>query len=526
MAVPTTGEHETVPSNSIAAFEHITGPERGRSLWLNKSEVEVVLNARRQLRVRTDLELAETDTSIARITCRKGTYEISAIDAWPIWINGALASTSTIKNRDIIEFGDVGPLSRFRIHNEEMAEAKTLGELLGDVFSYLKVSRQPFIRRLYRATVSFGKRIAQETTLLFRLGVVASLGVLAALTVHQARVNMELQQQIRVGADQLEGFTRALARARAEALNPGDLKGLRDELENKLTLSERRLGELEKRTDATSRVIAEARSSVFFLQGAYAFRELSSQRYLRHMVDSAGKTILSPFGQPRLTLEGEGPVAERQFTGTGFALRQEGTLITNRHVALPWENDATVSAMTDQGFEPVMIKQVAYVNGTPEAYAVELVAASDEADLALLRLVGATNLPVGLQLADKTPAAGAEVILMGFPTGLRSMLAQSGKEFVEELQKSKDTNFWNVALKLAEKGYIAPLSSRGIVSQTTRDTIVYDADTTHGGSGGPVLDIEGRVVAVNAAILPEYGGSNLGVPVSYVKNLLAKTPED
>ena len=42
-----------------------------------------------------------------------------------------------------------------------------------------------------------------------------------------------------------------------------------------------------------------------------------------------------------------------------------------------------------------------------------------------------------------------------------------------------------------------------------------------GGSGGPVLNIEGKVVAVNAAILPEFGGSNLGVPVSKVRELLA-----
>ncbi len=110
---------------------------------------------------------------------------------------------------------------------------------------------------------------------------------------------------------------------------------------------------------------------------------------------------------------------------------------------------------------------------------------------------------------------------MGYPTGLRSMLAQAGAAFVEQLQKTGETGFWTTAARLAEAGQIAPLASQGIVGQVTQATIVYDAETTVGGSGGPVLDVSGAVVAVNSAVLPEYGGSNLGVPVTRVRALLA-----
>ena len=79
-----------------------------------------------------------------------------------------------------------------------------------------------------------------------------------------------------------------------------------------------------------------------------------------------------------------------------------------------------------------------------------------------------------------------------------------------------------MAERLSESEFIRPLSSRGIVGQITAATVVYDADTTHGGSGGPVLDINGEVVAVNTAIIPEYGGSNFGVPVEHVRRLLAE----
>ncbi len=99
---------------------------------------------------------------------------------------------------------------------------------------------------------------------------------------------------------------------------------------------------------------------------------------------------------------------------------------------------------------------------------------------------------------------------------------QSGEDFITELQETDDTGFFSVAARLAARGYIAPLASRGIVGQATLATIVYDAETTHGGSGGPVLGVDGKVVAVNAAILPEFGGSNFGVPVERVKELLAE----
>ena len=42
-------------------------------------------------------------------------------------------------------------------------------------------------------------------------------------------------------------------------------------------------------------------------------------------------------------------MAERQYTGTGFVLAERRIVVTNRHVALPWENDASSAALAERG---------------------------------------------------------------------------------------------------------------------------------------------------------------------------------
>jgi S1-C subfamily serine protease len=436
-------------------------------------------------------------------------------------VNGVRVTARELEHSDMIEFGETGPLSRFCLYREDQPVRTTVADILSDALAYLRVSRQPVATRVFRALCQVLRRLTRQTTILFRVSVILAIVSLATLAYQQNRVNVLLQQRIESSATRLESFAGALARAKEDALTPQDLQALRQELGRGLSSNAERLAALERRSLASGRVIAGSISSVVFLQGAYGFREKSSGRMLRHVVDNDGRPLISPRGQPLLSLEGDGPVAERQFTGTGFAVGDGGVLVTNRHVALPWENDSNVEALAGQDLEPVMIKFVVYLPGKPSAGQVELLRASEDADLAVLLRKDEAERPPSLSLAGAPPEPGDEVIVMGYPTGLRSMLAQSGDAFIAEIQKTNDTGFWSVAARLAEGGHIAPLASRGIVGQVTQATIVYDAETTHGGSGGPVLDINGSVVAVNAAILPEYGGSNLGVPVARLRALLA-----
>jgi S1-C subfamily serine protease len=512
-------EREAAPPAIAAALEHLTGPARGAVTELSASALDVSLGPGRVVYVSESIPGTPRDDLVARLHRAENTYEIEAPEDLPIWVNGNRVAARRLENGAIIEFGVTGPLSRFRLYGQGGPVRKTVTDIVGDCADYLRVSRQPVANRMLRAFRGLLRQLARETTTLFRVTVLISIVSLAALAYQQHQLNARLQQNIDISTVRLDSIAAALTRTRNEALRQSDLTVLRQELGQRLSTNAERVEALEQRSLASGRVIAASLPSVAFLQGAYGFRERSTGRMLRHVVNDDGRPLISPRGQPLLSLDGDGPVAELQFTGTGFVVAERGVLVTNRHVALPWETE-TRGKTTDQNLEPVMIKFIAYLSGKAEAVPVELLLASESADLAVLLREDERGAIPSLRLADARPVTGTEVLVMGYPTGLRSMLAQSGEAFIEELQKTENTGFWSVAARLAEAGYIAPLSSRGIVSQATTATIVYDAETTHGGSGGPVLDMNGDVVAVNTAILPEFGGSNLGVPAEKVRALL------
>jgi serine protease Do len=512
--------HGVYPLAGATSLEHLTGLSRGTVTWISRPFLDVTIEENGFINISSASPDEQRDNLVARLQRSEDTYEIQSVDGWPLWINGVHVASHKLANRDLIEFGDAGPLSRFRLYGEDWPKHKSFAEILSDSLAYIRVSRQPLATRLLRAFRGMARPLLHETTRMFRIGVILAIVALAAFAYQQNRLNVLLQQRIDMGSARLETFSGALARARDEALTPNDLKTLRQDIGNRLSLNAERLEALEQRSHANARVIADSLSSVVFLQGAYRFRDRSSGRMLRFIVDQDGSPLISPQGQSLLSLDGNGPEVERKFTGTGFAVGEAGLLVTNRHVVLPWENDSNIEALASLGVEPVMIKFIVYAPGQQKPGTVELIEASEDSDLAVLRRTDLSQTVTGLKFAAAPPSPGDEIIVMGYPTGLRSMLAQSGEAFVDELLKTEDTGFWSIAARLAEKGYIAPLASRGIVSQTTPVTIVYDAETTHGGSGGPVLDIHGDVVAVSSAILPEYGGSNLGVPVAKVRALL------
>ncbi|TMV08796.1 trypsin-like peptidase domain-containing protein [Ruegeria sediminis] len=510
------------PSPCAAVLEHLTGRNRGHYSWITSDAMDIWLDGEDRLRVLLPGARLLEGQHVARILRDGEEFSVVSSDSSEIWVNRKKVEQAPLVQGDTIEFGETGPLSRFRVYDEDTEPKPTLVEIFGDALSYLRSSRKPLPRRLFRAVGGLAGRIARDATLLFRVGVLSALLALTVAVVAQFREDRSIRAQIESGRFQVEAVAAALTEAQREAIRPGDLAALQEELSARVSVQAERLQTLEARTGAAMRVVGAAAGSVAFIQGGYGLRHRESGQMLRQVVGVDGLPIRLPTGQPMLSLEGNGPVAEVQFNGTGFVLRDTGLIVTNRHVAVPWANKPGVQ-MGGEAMEPLMIRFIGYFPERIGPMDLSLVAASDTADVALLAPAEGVELPPGLPLAEELPVPGQEILVMGFPTGLMSLLAQSGEEFVEDLRERGETGFWQVAARLSEAGLMSPLSSRGIVGQATSAAVVYDAETTHGGSGGPVLDLKGQVVAVNAAIIPEFGGSNFGVPVAQVRHLLEVT---
>lgn len=513
--------------DEVRAFlESLTGPSRGRIAWLSSDHPRISVGADRMLRVVSgDGGQPGTDNR-ALLHWSGDTYEIEAVPGAVIWVNGRQVGSADLIHGDMIEFGEDGPMSRYRLCRNSFPTRWPVEEILSDTMAYARSSRRPFGPRLTNALFEAGRRLLLETSLLFRLTVIAVLIVLTTFMALQWRTDRLIRQAIEAEALRLEAITIALAETRREALSVEELAMLREQLDLQLAGNADRLTRLERRLDASARVIRETTASVAFLQGAYGLRDTGSGRLLRHVLSAQGVPLQTPFGKPLVDVEGNGDPLEFQFTGTGFLLAGSGYLVTNRHVALPWTSGDRMRAFQEGGLEPEMLRLMVFLPGLTDPVDATFLAAADTADLALLSVPGKASEGRGLTLSGSPLEIGDEVIVMGFPTGLRALLAQAGQAFLTELEDAGETDFWTIAARLSEEGKIAPLASRGIIAQITPMAVIYDAQTTIGGSGGPALGSNGHVVAINTAILPEFGGANIGVPVGKLHRLLDAIADD
>ncbi len=185
-----------------------------------------------------------------------------------------------------------------------------------------------------------------------------------------------------------------------------------------------------------------------------------------------------------------GFVSEQEATGSGVIVDPDGYIVTNAHVV---QNAHRIE---------VKILQSDARDKDPHGHLMpaKLIGLDRQVDIAVVK-IESHNLPALSFLNSDSLRQGQLVVALGSPLGLQNSLTQ------------------------------------GVVSATSRpldpeSPVVYiqtDAPINRGNSGGPLLDIEGRIAGINTLILSESGGNEgigFAIPANLVKDVYQRLRKD
>ena len=294
-------------------------------------------------------------------------------------------------------------------------------------------------------------------------------------------------------------------------------------LQKQLADTNARLKKVEQEDTAAQGIIQAGAQSVCLLHVSVAFRHQQSGRRLRFAgLNSHDEPLQDSQGHPIFTLDGNGPEVKFDVFGTGFIVGSNGLVVTNRHVAEPWWKNDELNEVTGQGYQAEISTIRAYFPGDSRAFHAEIETLSDTADLATMR-VDMQDLKRAILADDASKTAatsGDPVVLMGYAAGLDAILAKADDDTTEKILTHSGGQVSSVLDELAQRGLIRPLITQGHIGDVLPDKIVFDAQTTHGGSGGPLFNGHGKVVGITFAGLSGFGGSNFAIPIRLSEPLL------
>lgn len=295
------------------------------------------------------------------------------------------------------------------------------------------------------------------------------------------------------------------------------------ELKMQVATVEDRLEKLENEGNVAHTIINSFEPSVCLIHVVLTFRDRASGLKLHYAeMTSTGNPVDDKAGNPLLSLTGSGPEVQVDVFGTGFLVTDNGQILTNHHVAEPWWQNNDMKEMLDQDLEPIIDEMSAYFPRIPHGISIRTVAISSVADAAVMKgnIAGLGLKRVPLANGRGSAVRGSAVVLLGYPTGVDAILARTGASTLQTIAASSQGDSKQLMEALARRRLIHPVVTQGHIGDVLADKIVYDAQTTSGGSGGPLFNDRGEVIGINFATLRDFGGSNFAVPVRFGRNLL------
>jgi len=187
---------------------------------------------------------------------------------------------------------------------------------------------------------------------------------------------------------------------------------------------------------------------------------------------TVSSTDSSPFGGAQ----------RQQAQGSGFVYDSAGHVVTNDHVV--------------DGAQSISVR---FWNGA--TYKATLVGADPSTDLAVIKVDAPASVLHPLALGNSgSLQVGQPVVAIGSPFGLENSVT-AGIVSALHREMTAPNNF------------------------TIADSIQTDAAINHGNSGGPLLDLSGNVVGVNAQIESDSGGNDgvgFAIPSSTVRSIVTQ----
>jgi serine protease Do len=177
-----------------------------------------------------------------------------------------------------------------------------------------------------------------------------------------------------------------------------------------------------------------------------------------------------------------GTTTQEVGAGTGFIVRADGYILTNRHVIL--SNKASFTVLLSDGTKKQA--QVAYED--------------PDNDIALLKIDGSGYPTVSLG-DSSTLQLGQQVAAIGNALGQYSNTVSTG--IVSGLNRT-----------------VAAQDYSGNVEKLT-GIIQTDAPINPGNSGGPLLDLSGNVVGINVATVEGSNNISFAIPIDSAKAVIA-----
>ena len=219
--------------------------------------------------------------------------------------------------------------------------------------------------------------------------------------------------------------------------------------------------------------VSKAAPSVVYIYIAKTVHEAASESWL-----TEGPIFRYFFGEP-LGNGSTGRDRHMQGLGSGVIVTEDGYIITNNHVV--------------EGADEVLVR----LKDGKTSFNAKIIGTDPATDIAVLK-VNARNLPAITLTDSEKLEVGDAVLAIGNPFGVGQTVTS---------------------------GIVSAKGRGGMGIVDYEDFIQTDTSINPGNSGGALIDVEGRLVGINTAILSGTGGSQgigFAVPSNLARNIMEK----